>query len=173
MLAALWCAVGVLASVAWGQRAAELKLDDDALTLTADFDFTLTPTLEDALSRGVALYFVLDTEVTRSRLLVDETIASNTETFRLAYVPLTRSYRLTSGLFTQNVPTIEAATRQFTRLRGKQVAERKALQKGERYTITARLRHDINQLPKPLQLSALASRDWALEIDPVRVTFQP
>jgi Domain of unknown function (DUF4390) len=154
-------------------RAAELKLDDDALALSADFDFSLPPALEDALARGVALYFVLDIEVTRTRLLIDETIFTKSEPFRLAYVPLTRSWRLSSGLYTQNLSTVEAATRQFSRLRGFKIVERRLLQKGEKYNITVKLRHDINQLPKPLQVGAIGSRDWALDVDPIRLTFSP
>lgn len=156
-----------------GARVPELRLDEDYLTLTADFDVALTPTLEEALARGVALYFVLETDVQRTRLLIDESVGSRRDEFRLAYVPLTRSWRLGSGLFTQNFPSLEAAVRQFTRLRGYKIIERKALQKGERYTISVRLRHDINQLPKPLQLNALASRDWSLDVDPIKLSYTP
>ncbi len=154
-------------------RAAEATFDEDSLLLSGDFNVQLTPALEDSLARGVALYFVLEIDVVRERLLLNESIASRSDTFRLSYVPLTRSWRLQSGLFTQTLPNLEAATRQFTRLRSAKVAERKQLQKGERYLITARLRHDVNQLPKPLQLSALASRDWQIDAEPLRVVVSP
>ncbi len=165
-------ACGVLAHAqSTPSRAPEVTFDDEAALLSADFNLTLGSALEEALARGVPLYFVLETEVVRERLLFNESLASRSETFRLAYVPLTRSYRLSSGLYTQNVSTLEAATRQFSKLRATRVAERKVLQKGERYVALARLRHDTSQLPKPLQLSALASREWSIEVDPVRVTF--
>jgi hypothetical protein len=156
-----------------GSRAPEVELNEDALVLTADFSVQLSSALEDALARGVALYFVLDIDVVRDRLLLNESIATRSETFRLSYTPLTRAWRLSSGLFSQNLSSLDAATRQFTRLRSTKVAERKQLQKGEKYIITARLRHDINQLPKPLQLIALTSRDWQLDAEPIRLTFVP
>jgi Domain of unknown function (DUF4390) len=154
-------------------RAPEITFDEEAALLSADFNLTLGPALEDALARGVPLYFVVETEVVRERLLINDTVASKSETFRLVYVPLTRSYRVGSGLYNPSFQTLEAATRQFSRLRATRVAERKVLQKGERYVATARLRLDTNQLPKPLQLSALASREWSLDVDAVRVPFTP
>jgi Domain of unknown function (DUF4390) len=154
-------------------RAPEISFDDESALLSADLSFTLGPALEEALARGVPLYFVLETEVVRERLLLNDTVATRSEVFRLVYVPLTRSWRLGSGLYTQNLPSLEAATRQFSRLRASRVVERKALVKGERYVVTVRLRHDTSQLPKPLQLSALASREWSFEAEPVRVAFTP
>jgi hypothetical protein len=154
-------------------RAPEISFDDDSALLSADLSFALGPALEEALARGVPLYFVLETEVVRERLLINDTVASKSEVFRLVYVPLTRSWRLGTGLYTQNLPTLEAATRQFSRLRASRIVERKALVKGERYVVTVRLRHDTSQLPKPLQLSALASRDWSFEAEPVRLPFIP
>jgi hypothetical protein len=154
-------------------RAAEATFDDESLLLSGDFNVQLTPSMEDALARGVALYFVLDVEIVRERLLFNESIASKSESFRLSFVPLTRSWRLSTGLFNQNLPSLEAATRLFTRLRSTKVVDRKQLLRGERYIVTARLRHDVNQLPKPLQLSALASREWQIDADPIRVVVAP
>jgi hypothetical protein len=141
--------------------------------LTGDFNVALTPSMEDALARGVALYFVVEIDVARERVIINESVASRSETFRLSYVPLTRSWRLSTGLYTQNLPTLDAATRQFTRLRATKVMEKRLLQKGERYIVTARVRHDFNQLPKPIQLSALASREWQIDADPIRVVVAP
>ncbi len=170
-----WAALAAPAASAQpsAPRAAEVSLDDEALLFTADFNVTLTQTLEDALARGVALYFVREIEVVRERLVINESIASRTDNFRLAYIPLIRSWRLTSGLYTQNIPTLEAAVRQISRLSSTRVAERKLIQKGEKYVVTVKLRHDLNQLPKPLQLNALGSRDWQIDVEPVRVVFVP
>jgi hypothetical protein len=170
-LALACCALAYAQSMP--SRAPEVSFDDESALLSADFNLTLGPALEEALARGVPLYFVVETEVVRERLLLNDSIASRSETFRLVYVPLTRSYRVGSGLYNPSFQTLEAATRQFSRLRTAKVADRKLLQKGERYVANARLRLDTNQLPKPLQLSALASREWSIEVDPVRVAFTP
>jgi hypothetical protein len=41
------------------------------------------------------------------------------------------------------------------------------------YIAALRLRLDTSQLPKPLQINALGSRDWNLTSDWYRWTFQP
>jgi hypothetical protein len=41
------------------------------------------------------------------------------------------------------------------------------------YLAELRLRLDTTQLPKPLQINALASRDWNLSSDWYRWTFRP
>jgi Domain of unknown function (DUF4390) len=170
-----WCAfvAPMVSAQPSAPRPPEVSVDEEALLLTVDFNVSLTQTLEDALARGVALYFVREIEVVRERLVLNESVASRTDNFRLAYVPLIRSWRLTSGLYTQNLPTLEAAVRQISRLSSTRVVERKLLQKGEKYVVTAKLRHDLNQLPKPLQLNALGSREWQIDVEPVRVAYAP
>jgi len=46
-------------------------------------------------------------------------------------------------------------------------------QRGVRYDAAARLRLDVNQLPKPFQVDALASREWQLASDWYRFPFTP
>ena len=42
-----------------------------------------------------------------------------------------------------------------------------------RYDAAVRLRLDVNQLPKPFQVNALASREWQLASDWRRFAFTP
>ena len=63
--------------------------------------------------------------------------------------------------------------RLLSRVRGRPVADKNGLRKGDRYEAAVRLRLDIGQLPKPFQVSALASRDWTLQSDWQRWTFVP
>ena len=69
LLAALWGAAGRVRAAAEGidVRSAQLVLREDGYTLQADLDITLTPTLEDALNRGVSLFFMLEFELIRPR----------------------------------------------------------------------------------------------------------
>ena len=53
------------------------------------------------------------------------------------------------------------------------VARRDQLAKGTRYEAAVRLRLDVNQLPKPFQVNALASREWSLQSDWYRWSFTP
>ena len=45
--------------------------------------------------------------------------------------------------------------------------------KGEHYEAAVRMKLDVNQLPKPFQVNALASRDWQLGSDWHRFAFTP
>jgi len=53
------------------------------------------------------------------------------------------------------------------------VASADALTKGAKYDAAVRLRLDVNQLPKPFQVNALASREWTLASDWQRWSFTP
>ena len=53
------------------------------------------------------------------------------------------------------------------------VAQVASLSKGTRYDAAIRLRLDVNQLPKPFQVNALASREWTLASDWYRWSFVP
>jgi hypothetical protein len=158
-----------------GARSAELRLQEDHYVLDAEFDLVLNATLEEAIVRGVPLYFVVEFELQRPRWFwIDDTVVSNTLSYRLSYNALTRQYRLsTGGAFYQNLPTLEEAQRLISRVRGRRVIDNAALVKGERYEAVVRLRLDTTQLPKPFQISALTSRDWSLQSDWVRWSFTP
>jgi hypothetical protein len=157
-------------------RSAELRLEEDHYVLDADFDLALNPTLEEAIGRGgIPLYFVVEFDLWRPRLFwFDELIAKETITYRVSYNALTRQYRLsTGGAFYQTVSSIEELLRIISRVRGRPVVEKSALQKGVRYEAAVRLRLDTTQLPKPFQITALTSRDWNLQSDWVRWSFTP
>lgn len=156
-------------------RAAELRLEDDHYVLDAEFELILNSTLEEALTKGIPLYFVIEFELQRPRWYwFDDTVITNSLTYRLSYNALTRQYRLsTGGAFYQTFATLEEAQRMISRVKGRKVVEKSALFKGYRYDAAARMRLDTAQLPKPFQISALTSRDWHLQSDWVRWSFTP
>lgn len=156
-------------------RSAELRLEEDHYVLDAEFDLVLNATLEEAIVRGVPLYFTVEFELQRPRWFwIDDTVVDNTLSYRLSYNALTRQYRLsTGGAFYQNLQTLEEAQRVISHVRGRRVIEKAALFKGVRYEAAVRLRLDTTQLPKPFQISALTSRDWSLQSDWVRWSFTP
>jgi hypothetical protein len=50
-----------------GVDSAEVRIEDEEVLLNAQFGVTLNATLEEALQRGVPLYFVREAEITRPR----------------------------------------------------------------------------------------------------------
>ena len=171
-LAALWLAVWTPAAGAAEieARSATLVAGEDTLSLNAEFRIDLGPVLEDVVAHGVPLYFIAEFELTRPRWYwLNETLADKSRQYRLSYHALTRQYRLSSGgaLF-QNFSSLPEALAILSRVRSWSVVERSQLKPGETYQAAVRLRLDWAQLPKPLQVTTIASREWNLGSDWLR-----
>jgi hypothetical protein len=142
-------------------RNAALVAGEEGYFLEADFEIALNPTLEEALNKGVPLYFLLEFEVIRPRWYwLNEKVLNNQQQYRLAYNALTRQYRLGLGSLFQNFGSLSETLDFLSRVRRRQVLELGTLSKGTTYVAGVRMRLDVSQLPKPFQLNALASRDW-------------
>src|SRR4051812_20293156 len=142
-------------------RNAALVAGEEGYFLEADFEITLNPTLEEALNKGVPLYFLLEFEVMRPRWYwLNEKVLNTQQQYRLAFNALTRQYRLGLGSLYQNFASLSEALDFLSRVRRRQVLEPGMLNKGSTYLASVRMRLDVSQLPKPFQLNALASRDW-------------
>lgn len=144
-------------------KRAVLEAAEEGYQLNADFEITLNPTLEQALQKGIVLYFVTDFELVNPRWYwLDEKVAHSELQEALSYYALTRQYRLSRGALSQNFDTLEEALQILSRLRNRTVAEGVALKKEATYVATLRMRLDVSRLPKPFQIEALSSRDWNL-----------
>jgi hypothetical protein len=154
-------------------RAATLRAVEDGLVLDADFQFELTPRLADVVANGVPLYFVVEFELGRRRWYwLDENTASKKLQLRLSYHPLSRQYRLSTGLLQQNFASLSDALNVLKRVRGWLVVDRTVSFSNADYEAAVRLRLDTTLLPKPFQLSALTSRDLHLETPWKRFTVR-
>jgi hypothetical protein len=142
---------------------AETRLTEEGYQLKADFDINLNYTAQQALSHGVTLYFVSEFTLTRSRWYwLDEQIAVNEQVTKLYYNVLTRQYRISRGPLFQSFPTLEDALGVLQRQNSAPIA-RELLEKSGKYLAGARLRLDVEQLPKLLQVNAWTGRDWDLD----------
>ena len=147
---------------------------DDGWNLDVAFDVQFSSRLEEAVNRGVPLYFVVEFELSRPRWYwFDEKPVQLSQSYRISYTPLLRQYRLTMGTVYQNFTRFEEVTRVLSRLRGWHIADKGALRKDQVYQAALRMRLDTAQLPKPFQLNAIASRDWTLASDWHRWTIVP
>jgi len=147
-------------------RTAEIRPEEDGYVLNAEFDLTINSTLEEALQRGVPLYFILELEIFHPRWYwLDEKVLSVDVQYRITWNALTQQYRISSGLFAQTLYSLEEVERFLSRVTSRPIARRDQLQKGARYDAALRLRLDTNQLPKPFQVNALTSKEWSLQSD--------
>ena len=138
----------------------------DALLLNATFEFELPQALEEAIQKGIALYFNIEFELFRNRWYwFDRRVAASTLTYRLSYSPLTRQYRLARGGLSQSFESLEEALSLLKSVRNWKVAEKSVGNPREEYHAQVRMRLDVTQLPKPFQVNAITSREWTLASD--------
>ena len=155
-------------------KSATATQEDSGWLLSADFAIQFSPALEEAVNRGVPLYFVIEFEMARPRWYwFDEKPVVAARTYKVTYTPLLRQYRVSVGNAYQNFTRFDEVTRALSRLRGWHVADKGAFKKDQVYQASLRMRLDTAQLPKPFQLNAIASRDWTLASDWHRWSITP
>ena len=139
-----------------------LEGNDEGYALDADFEIELNSRLEEAINKGVALYFEVEFELTRKRWYWFDDRVSRQLMLRLSYHALTRQYRISSGALYQSLSTLPDALRVLSRVRSWQVLDRGQVSPGADYQAGLRMSLDVTQLPKPFQVNALTSREWNL-----------
>lgn len=155
-------------------REARLVATEEGLALEADFAFEFSPRLAEAIANGVPLYFVVEFELTRPRWWwFDEKTAAKRMRLRLSYHPLSRQYRLSTGLLHQQFASLAEALHVLRRVRNWVVVERGVPLADANHEAAVRMRLDRTLLPKPFQVSALTSRELHLESPWRRFTFRP
>lgn len=174
---ALW---GGPASVAQASSSDVLDLAleraDDGWYLSARMALELPSPIADALDKGIPLYFVAEVQVLRERWYwTDREVVSIVRHWRLAFVPLTRRWRLQmsasplarTGLGVAWGQTYEAlgdALAAMQRIARWKIAEPELLTPDAAHTVHFRFRLDPSQLPRPLQLSALGRSGGNLQL---------
>jgi hypothetical protein len=169
-LALLAIPVRAIADERIGVMAAEMEPSPEhgegAIVLNATFEFDLPQALEEAVQKGIALYFNIEFELFRKRWYwFDRRIAASTLVYRLSYSPLTRQYRLARGGLSQPFESLEEALALVKSVRNWRVADKAMFLPGEDYDAQVRMRLDVSQLPKPFQVNAITSREWSLSSD--------
>jgi hypothetical protein len=167
----------VLAGVAQADTPVELqrlKLDrqDAGLYLSGTWQFELPAALEDALLKGITLYFVTEVEITQERWYVyNQRVARAERHVRLFYQPLTRRWRVNispqpfnvSGLgmsLGQSYDTAEEAMGVVRRIVQWRIANAADYNSDAKQTIGINFKLDLKQLPRPLQIGAAGQSDW-------------
>ncbi len=153
-------------------KQAALTPGEDGHTLSAEFAVDIGTRLEDAVARGVPLYFNLEFVLERHRKYwVNEHIVTRSLGYRLAYSSLTRQYRLTTGNLHQNFGSLAEAMRVVGRIAALPVVDKDAIKAGESYEAAVRLSLDRSQLPKPFQVDAITDKGLQVETRVLRWQF--
>ena len=175
---ALWlaAAVWVLAALLlWAPlaRAAELELtnfdlshSEEGVFLSYGVNLELSRSVEEALSKEVALFFVAEAEVFRNRWYWrDQRVGQAVRRWRIVYSRLTSTYRVTfDGGLSQNYASRAEA---FAAIGGSarwKIAEGPQIDEGSRHYVEFSYRLDTSQLPRPMQIGIGGQADWSLSV---------
>ncbi len=159
-----------------GAETPTLRLEriDEALWLSTQLKFDLSPAVLDALQKGIPIFFVAEADVLRERWYwTNKKVASAKRQFRLAYQPLTKRWRLniTSGdiaepalglALNQNFDSWSDALSTVRRITRWKIVDASELAGNGRYLVEFRFRLDLAQLPRPLQIGTLGQADWSV-----------
>jgi hypothetical protein len=149
-----------------GMSGFELIQDDEGITLSYAVDFQLTRSVEDALNKGVPLYFLAEAEVYQSRWYWrDKRVSHATRLWRVVYQPLTSSYRVTFGGLTQNYNSPAEALAAMRRGVRWRIAEAGQIDAGKSHYVEFSLRLDTTLLPRPMQIGISGQPDWSLSVE--------
>lgn len=182
----LWGVQPLQAQTAVEWQDFKLERTDNALFLSANLAFDMPKVLEDAMYKGVSLYFVTQVDVLRDRwYFYDKVIAHVERNSRLSYMPLTRRWRVSaspepfvaggSGVtMGQTYETLEEALSAIQRLSQWRLANMSDIEMDGKNYLDFKFRLDLAQLPRPLQIGAAAQSDWNLTFNKtVRLALEP
>ena len=160
------------ANTAVDLQALKIERDESALYLSGQWHFDLSTALEDALLKGITLYFVTEVDISQERWYVYNQRIGHTERHvRLFYQPLTRRWRVSispqafnvSGLgvsLGQSYDTAEDAMNAVRRIVQWRIANAADYNPEIKQTLAINFKLDLKQLPRPLQIGAAGQSDW-------------
>lgn len=165
---ALWLAAAAGPARAEGVELTHLALQRLDVGLTLDFNvrMALSRTVEDAVQRGVPLYFVAEATLFRHRWYWrDERVTRAARAWRLSYQPLSDNWRVSLGGLAQSYPTLPDAINALSSTARWKIADNSQLEPDQRYYVEFSYKLDISQLPRPMQFGIGGQGDWAVGVD--------
>ena len=147
-------------------QALRLPRADGVLRLDFAARIQLSRTVEEALQRGVPVYFTAQAQLLRNRWYWrDERVARVQRTWRLAFQPLTSTWRVGFGGLNQTQATLDEALASITRLSDWKVADLAQVDPDSRHYVEFSFRLDTSQLPGPMQFGLTTQTDWMLGVE--------
>ena len=152
----------------------KLERQDGAIYVSGEWQFDMPNTVEDALLKGITLYFVTEVDVRQERwYFYNQRVAHAERHVRVFYQPLTRRWRVnvspqpfnSSGLgmslgLGQSYDTAEEAMNAVRRITPWRVANLADVNMDAKPSISISFKLDLTQLPRPLQIGAANHSEW-------------
>jgi len=157
---------------------------EDGILLSASVRFELPQVVEDALAKGIPMFFVAEASLLRDRWYwYDKRVATAVRHMRLSYQPLTRRWRLqvsaspignTGAVLGQTFDSRDEALAAVQRVSRWRIAEPTEVETDAGHNIDFRFRLDVSQLPRPFQIGAVGQSEWNISVARnQRLQFEP
>lgn len=147
---------------------------DEGLLLSAAVHFELPSVVEDALAKGIPMFFVAEATIYRERWYwTDKRVANQTRHLRLSFQPLTRRWRLqissspigySGAVLGQSFDSREEALAAVQRISRWRIADGPEVDPDAPHTLEFRFKLDVSQLPRPFQIGAVGQSDWNISV---------
>jgi hypothetical protein len=178
----VWCLCAFLLHFVSAASATELtqfKVEraEDGVYLSAVVQFDLPSVVEDALTKGIPMFFVAEADIYQNRWYwTDRRVASATRTIRLSFQPLTRRWRvnIASGVINnafglratlnQNYETLPDALSAVQRLSRWRIADNAEVDADVVHKVEFSFSMDLSQLPRPFQIGVAGQKDWTISV---------
>ena len=143
--------------------------------VSANVSVELPTIVEDALLKGVPMFFMLEADLYLDRWYwYDKRISGAQRQLRLAYQPLTRRWRVTQSLgmgsdssqglsLNQSYESLAEALSMVRQASKWKVAELADTDPTSKIKLLFRFRLDLSQLPRPFQIGAIGQSEWDIQ----------
>lgn len=139
---------------------------DAGLSLDFNVRVSLPHVVEDALQRGVPLYFVAEANLYRHRWYWrDQRVARASRAWRLSFQPLSDNWRVSLGGLAQTYPSLSDAITALSSSARWKIADNSQIDPDERYYVEFSYKLDTSQLPRPMQFGIGGQGDWTLGVE--------
>jgi hypothetical protein len=144
-------------------QSAELVAFEDAYVLNADVDMRFSEKIEEAISKGFELDFLIEFQLSKPRKYwFDDEIVTVTRHVALNYHALSRQFLVIRGDQQKAFVRLDEAVDDLSDISELKVFQKSEVEKGEPYKAALLMRLDPKKLPKVLLGDAIGSDDWQI-----------
>lgn len=145
-------------------KSAELVALEDAYTLNADVDVKFSNAIEEVISKGFELNFLIEFQLAKPRKYwFDDEVVTISHEVSLSYHALSRQFLVIRGDQQKTFVRLDEALDDLSYISGLKVFQKSEVEKGELYKAVLLMRLNSKKLPKTLQSESIAgSDDWQM-----------
>ena len=166
LLLSLLLPAGAIQAAGIQIKSVNLTAAGNGYEINIDSEIMLNDTLEQALEKGIVLYFVTKFSLFDARWYkLNDEVARSKFVVGLRYYALTRQYHLNHPVFSQSYYSLQEALQALGRIRDLPLTVKSEVKPDADYVASVRVWLDLTRMPKPFQVETIGSSQWDLSSD--------